>query len=477
MSQTTYSSKIKYLAAFTLLTHFNLLASSGNSELLLTLKESILKAQENDPWLSGNQHQQDAVKSLSIAAGTYADPKVSLSLANLPTDNFNLSQEGMTQFKVAVAQMLPRGKSLAIKQQQLKLSSQQYPYQRENRKAKVAVTVGQLWLDTFRVQQSIRLINADRALFEQLTDVAQASYASAQGKTRQQDVIRAQLELTMLDDRLNQLSQQKNRYQGQLSQWLTAKDLNETQSVNLYDLNLGDSLPEVLLLKENIIKSTNWLTPNQLVKNFYQHPSIMAIDKKINASSKGIELAKQSYEPQWGVNASYAYRDDDPMGNNRADLFSMGVTFDLPIFTDNRQDQQVSAAISQTESVKTERLLILRQLIGAYSTAKGRLLRLIERQSLYNTKLLPQIEDQAEASLTAYTNDDGDFAEVVRARIAQLNAKIESLTIETQIQQVQLQLNYLFVSQAEQMLNFKKNNNLASFKTSYKTSPITLGEK
>jgi len=477
MSQTTYSSKIKYLAAFTLLTHFNLLASSGNSELLLTLKESILKAQENDPWLSGNQHQQDAVKFLSIAAGTYADPKVSLSMANLPTDNFNLSQEGMTQFKVAVAQMLPRGKSLAIKQQQLKLSSQQYPYQRENRKAKVAVTVGQLWLDTFRVQQSIRLIKADRALFEQLTDVAQASYASAQGKTRQQDVIRAQLELTMLDDRLNQLSQQKNRYQGQLSQWLTAKALNETQSVNLYDLNLGDSLPEVLLLKENIIKSTNWLTPNQLVKNFYQHPSIMAIDKKINASSKGIELAKQSYEPQWGVNASYAYRDDDPMGNNRADLFSMGVTFDLPIFTDNRQDQQVSAAISQTESVKTERLLILRQLIGAYSTAKGRLLRLIERQSLYNTKLLPQIEDQAEASLTAYTNDDGDFAEVVRARIAQLNAKIESLTIETQIQQVQLQLNYLFVSQAEQMLNFKKNNNLASFKTSYKTSPITLGEK
>lgn len=473
MSQTIYNSKIKYLAAFAFLANFNLLASSEGVESLLTLKSSILKAQANDPWLSGNQHQQDAVKSLSIAADTYEDPKVSLSMANLPTDNFNLSQEGMTQFKVGVAQILPRGDSLSLKQQQLKLSSEQYPFQRENRKAKVAVTVGKLWLDTFRVQQSIRLIKADRALFEQLTDVAQASYASAQGKTRQQDVIRAQLELTMLDDRLNQLSQQKNRYQGQLSQWLTAKDLNTTQSINLYDFNLGNTLPEVLLLKENIIKSTNWLTPDKLVENFYQHPSIMAIDKKINASSKGIELAKQNYEPQWGVNASYAYRDDDPMGNNRADLFSMGVTFDLPLFTDNRQDQQVSAAISQTESVKTERLLVLRQLIGAYSSGKGRLLRLVERQSLYNTRLLPQIQDQAEASLTAYTNDDGDFAEVVRARIAQLNAKIESLTIETQIQKVQLELNYLFVSQAEQMLSFKKNNNLVRFKK----TPITMGEK
>lgn len=473
MSKTIYSSQTKCLTALVLLTHFNVLASAPSSESSLTLKASILKAQKNDPWLSGNQHQQDAVKSLSIAAGTYADPKVSLSMANLPTDNFNLSQEGMTQFKVGVAQMLPRGDSLSLKQKQLELSSQQYPYLRENRKAKVAVTVGQLWLDTFRVQQSIRLINADRALFEQLTDVAEASYASAQGKTRQQDVIRSQLELTMLDDRLNKLLQQKNRYQGQLSQWLAAKDLNATQSVNLHNVNLGDSLPTVALLKEDIIKSTNWLTPNQLVKNFYQHPSIMAIDKKINASSKGIELAKQSYESQWGVNASYAYRDDDPMGNNRADLFSMGVTFDLPIFTDNRQDQQVSAAISQTESVKTERLLLLRQLIGAYSSGKGRLLRLAERQSLYNTKLLPQIQDQAEASLTAYTNDDGDFAEVVRARIAQLNAKIESLAIETQIQKVQLELNYLFVSQAEQMLSFKQDNNLAS----YKIAPIVLGEK
>lgn len=473
MNQTLYSSKIKYLIAFALLTHFNLLASSQGIESLLTLKASILRAQANDPWLSGNQHQQDAVKSLSIAAGTYTDPKVSLSMANLPTDNFNLSQEGMTQLKVAVAQMLPRGDSLALKQQQLELSSQQYPFQRENRKAKVAVTVGLLWLDTFRVQQSIRLIQADRALFEQLTDVAQASYSSAQGKTRQQDVIRAQLELTMLDDRLNQLSQQKNRYQGQLSQWLAAKNLNTTQSVNFHDLNLGDSLPTVTLLKEDIIKSKNWLTPDKLVENFYQHPRIMAIDKKINASLQGIALAKQSYEPQWGVNASYAYRDDDPMGNNRAHLFSMGVTFDLPLFTDNRQDQQVSAAISKTESVKTERLLLLRQLMGAYSSGKGRLLRLVERQSLYNNKLLPQIQDQAEASLTAYTNDDGDFSEVVRARIAQLNAKIESLTIETQIQKVQLELNYLFVSQARQMLSFKKNNNLVS----YKKTPITLGEK
>jgi len=463
--------KSKSLITLALFTHFNLFAADMNGESLLTLKESIIKAQKNDPWLTGNRHQQDSVKSLSIAAGTYADPKVSISMANLPTDTFNMSQEGMTQFKLGVAQMFPRGDSLALKQKQLELSSGQYPYQRQNRKAKVAVTVGLLWLDAYRIQNSIRLIQADRTLFEQLTDVAAASYASAQGKTRQQDVIRAQLELTMLDDRLNQLQQQKNRYEGQLSQWLTAKSLKAEQSVNLHDINLGEVLPEVILLKENIIKSNAWLSPDKLVKHFIAHPRIMAIDKKIDASAKGIELAKQSYEAQWGVNASYAYRNDDPMGNNRADLFSVGMTFDLPLFTDNRQDQQVSAAISQTESVKTERLIILRQLLGAYSSGKGRLKRLNDRQSLYRTQLLPQIQDQAEASLTAYTNDDGDFAEVVRARIAQLNAKIENLAIDTQIQKVQLELNYLFINQADQMLNFSQMSNVN------KHASNALGEK
>jgi outer membrane protein TolC len=133
------------------------------------------------------------------------------------------------------------------------------------------------------------------------------------------------------------------------------------------------------------------------------------------------------------------------MGRSRADLFSVGVTFDLPLFTENRQDKEVQSAISKTEAVKTEKLLLLRELLGSYLSAKGRLLRLKDRQNLYQEKLLPQIHDQAEASLTAYTNDDGDFSEVVRSRIAVLNAEIDELALNVDEQKIRLELNYLFV--------------------------------
>jgi hypothetical protein len=51
--------------------------------------------------------------------------------------------------------------------------------------------------------------------------------------------------------------------------------------------------------------------------------------------------------------------------------------------------------------------------------------------------------EQAEASLTAYNNDDGDFAEAVRARIAELNAKIDALGIAVERLQVITHMNYL----------------------------------
>jgi Outer membrane efflux protein len=438
---------------------------AAENQKVWSFNSTVTTAQKNDPWLTGNKHQQQAIEAMSNAASSLPDPKMSVALANLPTDGFNFSQEGMTQLKVGITQMFPRGDSLTIKNQQLRIQSEAYPFQRNDRKAKVAVTVGSLWLDAYNVQQSIMLIEQNRSLFEQLADVAQASYSSTLGKTRQQDIVRAQLELTQLDDRLDLLAQQQNAYVGMLSQWLSTAFLNDPTQVSiaklgqLQHMKLAKQLPQLDLLHTGLshasaagsnVNSTGlsnppWLSVEELTEHFAKHPAVIALDKKILSTKTGINLAEQAYQPEWAINASYGYRDDDPFGNNRADLFSLGVTFDLPLFTDNRQDMTVKSAVSATEAVKTEKILLLRQLLGAFSSAQGRLSRLNNRKILYQTRLLPQIHDQAEASLTAYTNDDGDFSEVVRSRIAVLNAEIEQLNIAVEQQKIILELNYLFV--------------------------------
>jgi len=427
---------------------------ANNDMNTLSLAKAIKQAQANDPWLTGNRHQQQALESLSIAANTMADPKVSIGMANIAADSLHFNQEPMTQFKLGVSQMFPRGDTLALRKKQLSTESKQYPYLRQDRESKVAVTVGTLWLNAYKMQQSIALIKENKSLFTQLIDVAEARYSSTIGQAQQQDIIRAELELSRIDDKLVQFEQQKNAYIGQLNQWLMATEQNDNDHfANNFAVELTSQLPQIDLQNKALIMAKRHYSNAELVSYFSNHPAVVAIDNKIKSVALGKALAKQKYQPEWGINASYGYRGDDATNSSRADLFSIGITFDVPLFTENKQDQQHKAAVSKTEAVKTEKQLLLRQLLGAFSSAKGRLFQLNQRQALFEKKLLPQFHQQAEIALNAYTNDSGDFGEIVRARIDELDATIDHLSITVEQQKLHLELNYVF-SQANQTATF-----------------------
>jgi outer membrane protein TolC len=395
-------------------------ALSAAAQGTLKLEQAVALAQQNDPWLQGSKQRQLSVEAQSVSAGSLPDPMVSVGFANLPTDTFDFDQEAMTQFKVGVSQVFPRGDSRDLRQKQLALEARQHPHLRAQRRAQVAVEVSDLWLEAFRAAETIRLIEQDRNLFEHLVDVAESSYASARGGARQQDLIRAQLELTRLEDRLTRLDQQYAVAASRLGQWLQPLSL---------------AYPELLQDAD----------ATGLAQQFSKHPTLQSLEQRIAASETRVSLAEQKYKPQWQLSASYGYRDDDPMGRDRADFFSVGVAFDLPLFTSRRQDQQVQSAVADSEATRTDRALELRRMLAEFDTQRSRLARLESRRQLYESRLLQEMQEQAEASLTAYTNDEGDFAEVVRARIDVLNTRIEALDIEVDRLKTISRLNYFFV--------------------------------
>lgn len=420
------------------------------------LQSVVMTALKNDPWLNGNKLQQKSLELRSIAAAQLPDPTVSMGIANLATDSFDFGQEPMTQLKIGVTQMFPRGNTLQLKQQQLASMAEQYPYQRQNREIHIAVIVANIWLDIYKAQQSIVLINQNRTLFEQLVDVAQVSYSSAVGKTRQQDIVRAQLELTRLEDRLSVLLQQYETAQQALYQWLSGNQTGDYIASDIYIADWGAAhsanLPQVESLYPELVNQQHSNSPQRLVEYFSKHPQVKAIDQKLHASAIGIEVEEQKYQPAWALNSSYAYRAEDPAGNNRADFFSIGLSIDVPLFTENRQDKVVESAVANRESIKTEKVLLLRQMLAKFATANAQLIRLEQRLQLYNERLLPQMNEQSEASLTAYTNDEGDFSEVVRARIAQLNSQIDVLNINVEQQKIIINLNALFATNGADVL-------------------------
>ena len=443
--------------------------SSGNDGL--SLREAVDRAILIDPWLVGSHHQQQSVESLSVAANTLPDPKLTLGLANLPANDFSFERDPMSQFKVSISQSFARGESLSIKQKQFQQLASQFPYQRENRKALTSATVAKLWLDAFAEQKTEQLIEENRKLFEQLTDIVQASYSSTVANTRQQDIIRSQLELTRLDDRLTEVKLRKETLLKRLLEWLSPKLLDKNDHEPSWDyfrliktdyLELNNLLPSLNIIEKELVLNDKSSISKLVLPLLMKHPAILEIDKKIEATKTGISLAKQKYKPEWGVSASYGYRDDVnlPNGQQASDLFSIVVSFDLPIFTSNKQDKYLSSAISKTEAAKTEKTLLLRKMLAKFESNRSRLNRLYQRESLYQDKLLPQLEVQSEATLSAYTNDDGDFDQVIRARISQLNARIELVEIQVEIQKTIAELNYFFIQKAENLITYKNASNL-----------------
>jgi outer membrane protein TolC len=415
----------------------------------LTLAQALQLAKENDPWIDRSEQLETALRERSIAAGSLPDPVVSVGLANLPVDSFDFNQEPMTQAVVGVSQTLPRGAELDWRRRKLEMLGDQQPLQREDRRARVVRDVTRAWLDAWRAHEAVALIERDGALFDYLVELTRSRYASALGRTRQQDLVRAQLERTRLDDRLQELRSREEAARASLAAWLVDPGTASTDARSAAGLpEIAESAPHIALQVPALTQLSVSDVDALLAARLPRHPAVAALDRQIAASRADVSIAEQAYQPQWRLNASYGYRDDAPAGIDRDDFFSVGVAFDLPLFASNRQDPLLRSALASSEAMRTERALLLRELRAEVHGSVAQLKRLGKRTSLYADTLLRQMREQAEASLAAYTADEADFDEVVRARIDELNARIDALDIRAARLRVIADLNYLLTESA-----------------------------
>ncbi|KJZ14624.1 hypothetical protein TW85_07750 [Marinomonas sp. S3726] len=430
------------------------------------LTDLITEAISRDEWMDANQLFVSSLQAESIKSGELDNLKLSLGLANMPIDSLDFNQEAMTQLKFSVSQMLPRGDSLALKKETWQQKGQVALVQQYQRAAQIERDVSLTWLAIFEAKQSIALIEANRGLFEQLLEVSQASYSSALGRTSQGDIIKAELELIRLEDRLASLALIEQAKYAQLGHWLG--DLESWPEPN--------SLPQVALkqarfypadpvhfddkshldnkghLDEKTQTPNHSITDQTLSKQFVQHPNLIELDEKAQLAQVSMSLAKQAYQPQWGLNASYGYRDDAENGMPRSDFLSLGVTLDMPIFSKTAQDAGVKSKQLALNAIAFEQALALKQMLAKYRVIQSKVAKLNQRHHLYQSSLIPQLKQQEDIFLAAYKSNEGPFSDVIKARIESLNAKIQALVISVALQKQKVEFNYLFATSNDFLL-------------------------
>ena len=416
--------RCKYLGALApvlmLLSSNLVFASNGIS---LSLQEAEGLAIEQDPRLSEIRLKSEALQESSVAAGTLPDPKLKLGLMNFPTDTFDRDQEPMTQIQVGVVQMFPSGDTLQLKSDRMVDNAKGETARATAQQRNITQQVRMNWLDVYYWQHAVDVVDKNRKLFRQLVKVTESLYAV--GRRKQQDVLRAELELGLLDDRETQVVTMLEMTQAKLAKLIGPQAAYRP---------LTTQFPLLPIIPN----------PGTSRERLAQHPLLEFEQARVDASQKDVAIARQAYKPAWLLDVTYGFRDGfNPNGSERADFLSAMVMMDMPLFTGKRQDRNLSANKLKHQASLYAREDRIRELTKAWEVSNAEWIRLGERVHLFETSLLAKARENSKASLHAYQNDQGDFSSLMRARIMEFETELKALRIRVDHAKSQAKLLYL----------------------------------
>lgn len=377
----------------------------------LTLAEAEDLALAAEPGQQAMRARAAALEERAVVAGKLPDPMLRLGLNNFPIESGGFRTEGMTHAAVGLQQAFPAGKTRFHKARQFDLLAAAMSENADTRGRNVLTAARRAWLDLFYWERARRLVSESRPLFDDLVTVTRSLYSV--GRKNQQDVLRAELELSRLDDRLIDIERQRSGARAALSEWI------------------GDHAGRPVALK---LPKWDQLPPlESLEGTLPDHPALRAADARVQALNAGVDVAKQRSRPGWALNLGYSYREGMlPSGEPRSDFISLGVSVDLPFFSKKSVDSTLSAALQERSAAESSRDQLLRALQSQLAVEHARWQELTRRLTLYDTRILRQAADNAEASMLAYQSDRGDFAEVMRAYIDDLNTRIDHIRLQVE---------------------------------------------
>ncbi|MGI9887478.1 TolC family protein [Vibrio chagasii] len=377
--------------------------------------------------------QSQAMRETGIASATLMDPKLKVGFGGLPVDSFQFDEDPMTNISVGLMQQFERGDTLNLQQKKAGQQADALALQVQARELTVANSMTQLWLELGYQQKAESVIRQNRRLLVELENYVQTNYSI--GKSEAQDLLNAQLQVSKLDEKLQANQQIQRRLISQLSEWL-GSDWLGTQAVSSQTLDSQGTLKATNQIDWSVLE--NKLATNLDSTKHYQllmeHPLVKITDATISSNQTQVELAEQAYTPQFGVEVMYAHRQANNMaGEPASDLVSAYLTVDIPLFTGNRQDKNLSAAQYQVGAAKSQKDTLLSQMNAQVNALLVDRSNLIQRLDRYQTSLLPQIAARINAVERGYQNNTAQFNDVILATTDELALKLEQQRLITDL--------------------------------------------
>ena len=367
---------------------------------VLTLDDVIREGLEKNPSVQAAFHQVEAQRRRVPQVRTLPDPTVSTGWAgNITPFSVQNGDPSSSRFVSVSQQLLYPGK-LKLRGEVASKEVEAATWDYEAVRRRVVADLKVAYYDYSFQDKAIQTTQRNKELLQKLANIAEARYRV--GKGVQQDVLKSQVEISLLLQKLTVLEQQKKTAQVRLNT-LLARD-PESPLPPAADL----PAPEMAISLEALYAQAR-----------AADPLLQREQTLVQRSNVAISLAKRDYYPDFTVGYMYQQRPDMPDMNG----FTFGVN--IPIFYKTKQREAVRQAAEDRISAERSRdnrqnelnFELKQQYLAAQ--ASSQLLR------LYSEGVVPQSSLALESSMSAYQVGNVDFLTVIGNFTTLLNYQVD----------------------------------------------------
>jgi outer membrane protein TolC len=349
-----------------------------------TLDELVHEMLERNPTIHAARRAVDSKKAQVTAVRTLPDPTLSFeTMGNLIPPTLQSGDPSSARV-FRFSQEFPFPGKLDLQGQVAAAEADAEWWKYEEIRRDLVADLKTAYYELFLSVKTAEIVEKNRRLLSQFAEISESRYAVGQGA--QQDVLKAQVEMSKLLDRLMVLSRDADIARARINALLFR--LPETPV---------DAVPD--LPKPRFSMSLQELYQKALADN----PIVRMNRKEIDRSEANVALAKKAFYPDFEVGFSYFNRRAVP------EMFGLMVSTKVPLYFWRKQRPQLEAA---TADLMGQRRLYDDTLSTLYVRLKdpyvktetdGKLL------DLYGDAIIPQATLALDSSISSYRVGTVDF--------------------------------------------------------------------
>jgi len=390
---------------------------------VLTLKAATEQAVRDNPDLAQMQARAQAMAAIPSQMGALPDPEISINAMSLPVNTFNVRQEDMTQLGAGISQSFPFPGKLSLREQAAAFEAEAATQNVTEVRWRLLSEVKTTWWMIFYLDRAIQLVDSNYALLRQFVDIARTKYEVGEGL--QQDVLLAQLELSKLLDQQLVLNGMRRNAAASLNALLDKPANEELRLPDKADLQLPAIKQET-----------------QLYQQAETARAALEVNRQgINAAQSRLDLAKKDVLPDFNLGASYGARANTPAGDKRADLLSLNLSMNVPIFAAQKQakaiDQRTSELMQEKYALQDQWNKVRTQISQSYNDYR----RAKDQAVLFETGIVPQARQTVASMLAGYQVNKVDFLNLVRSQVTLFEYETQYWKAFTEANQALAQLS------------------------------------